>query len=136
MDGGLDDIWVAARHGDLGQVQRLVGQDPGLLDARGDGGGTPLMNASCEGHVKVMQWLLNKGASINERDDGDGTALWLACIGGNAHAVRLLLEGGADPSIAPPFGATCLMIAVSKGHLEVRARVAWPSRGAHPSTDP
>jgi hypothetical protein len=30
----MEDIRRAAEAGDVGEVQRLVGQDPGLLDAR------------------------------------------------------------------------------------------------------
>jgi hypothetical protein len=39
-------IWRAARAGDRAEVQRLVGQDPGLLNAKDDLGWTPLMSAS------------------------------------------------------------------------------------------
>jgi hypothetical protein len=40
----MDDIWRAAKAGDVGEVERLVGQDPGLLDARDDGR-TPALDA-------------------------------------------------------------------------------------------
>jgi hypothetical protein len=49
----MDGIWLAAREGDLGEIERLVGEDPDQLDA-GDGyGWTPLMVAAAEGHVGV-----------------------------------------------------------------------------------
>jgi hypothetical protein len=44
-------IWDAAEAGDLAEVERLVGQDPDLLNAReGYFDRTPLMWASREGH--------------------------------------------------------------------------------------
>jgi hypothetical protein len=49
------DIWEAAGKGDLGEVERLVGQDPGLLDARSATSWTPLMNASYRSHVAVLR---------------------------------------------------------------------------------
>jgi hypothetical protein len=45
-------IWQAAKAGDLSEVERLVGHDPGLLDAKGGGGQTPLMLASREGQPR------------------------------------------------------------------------------------
>jgi ankyrin repeat protein len=68
----MDDIWEAAGAGDLAEVQRLVGQDPGLLHSGDANGRTPLMHASREGHVKLVQWLLDQGAAINEQDFSGG----------------------------------------------------------------
>jgi hypothetical protein len=81
--GGMDDIrdalWAAAEAGDVGEVERLVGQDPGLLNAGDEDGWTPLMHASAGGHVGVVRCLLDKGAGI-DAIEGDGfTALWIAC---------------------------------------------------------
>jgi hypothetical protein len=40
----VEGIWLAAKEGDLAEVERLVRQDPGLLDAKdGDYRWTPLM---------------------------------------------------------------------------------------------
>jgi ankyrin repeat protein len=87
----MDGIWLAAREGDLGEIERLVGEDPDQLDA-GDGyGWTPLMVAAAEGHVGVVRWLLDKGAAINERDRDGFTALWIAGCHGQSPVVRLLV---------------------------------------------
>jgi hypothetical protein len=61
LDGGcgcaessaMANIWKAAASGDLAEVKRLVGQEPGLLNAQEYWilGGTPLMSASKKGHV-------------------------------------------------------------------------------------
>jgi ankyrin repeat protein len=71
LDGGcgcagssaMEGIWRVAEAGDLAEVQRLVGQDPGLLDAKSDNGSTPLCWASWRGRVKVVRWLLDRGAA-------------------------------------------------------------------------
>jgi uncharacterized protein len=122
-------IWDAAGAGDLGGVEWLVGQDPGLLNAKDRSGMTPLMRASVNGHLDVVRWLLRKGAPINERDDGDGaTALWHACWYRHIPVVLLLLERGANPAIAPVWGETALAAASARDHLEVMHLLL-----AHPS---
>jgi ankyrin repeat protein len=85
-------IWHAAKAGDLAEVKRLVGLDPGLLNA-GDGPAfqkTPLMWASEKGHVGV-RW------TINEQDSVGRNAIWYACCCGRHPPVRLLLERGLIP---------------------------------------
>jgi ankyrin repeat protein len=118
------NIWEAAKDGDLGELQRLVGHDPGLLDEKSLGGWTPLMHASQAGHVDVVQWLLDWGAAINESANDGMTPLYLACHKGHSPVVRLLLESGADPfsSAGKEIGCTPLMTACARGHVEV---VRW-----------
>jgi hypothetical protein len=97
------DTLEAATLGDTGEVERLLGQDLGLLNARGGGSWTPLVTASNEGHVAVVRLLLDKGADTNEESACCGdTALWFARRGGGRPGggrflVGLLLERGAEP---------------------------------------
>ena len=58
-------------------------------------GRTPLMWASYRGDVTIVEYLLNKGASINHVDDQGWHALKWAIIRNNAHIVALLLSKGA-----------------------------------------
>jgi ankyrin repeat protein len=117
-------IWEAAEDGDLAEVQQLVGQNPGLLDAKEGECWTPLMYASLSGHVNVVRWLLDWGAAIDERQGDERTALHIACVEKHIPVVRLLLERGADPfsSTCKKTGLTPLLISCYQGHLEV---VRW-----------
>jgi ankyrin repeat protein len=113
------DIWDAAKAGELAEVERLVGQDPGLLDARNDYGQTPLIYASREGHFGVVRWLLDAGAAMDAQSYHGYTALTWACSGGHTPVVRLLLEREADPVVIDESGETPLMHASRLCPLEV-----------------
>jgi ankyrin repeat protein len=124
-------IWHAAQEGDVGEVERLVGHDPGLLDARDGYTWTPLTCASFGGHTGLVRLLLDKGAALDAQDDCQRTVLYFACCFGRTPVVRLLLERGADPAIARQGDWTPLMAASYKGHLEiVRVLLGHPSAKA------
>jgi uncharacterized protein len=115
----MASIWGAVQDGDVGETERLVGEDPGLLYARISDDWTPLMVASHYGHVEVVRCLLDKGAAINEVNGDRQTALYTACFKAKTSVVRLLVERGADLTLARPNGSTPLIIATIEGHLEV-----------------
>jgi ankyrin repeat protein len=114
----MDGILKASREGDMGEVERLLEQDPRLLNSEARGL-TPLMCASWKGHVGVVQFLMDKGAGVNHRPYTGGSALSLACHGGRFTVVELLLERGADPTVANQEGATPLLTAGTEGHVDV-----------------
>lgn len=87
---------AAAARGNLEIVSMLVerGGDVNMGDAWNLG---PLESAAYNGHVQVMELLINKKAKVN--DTGIGSmALWRAAVSGHAPAVRLLLSHGANPN--------------------------------------
>jgi uncharacterized protein len=131
--GAPMSIWAAARRGDVGEVERLVGQDPSRLDDPEKGGLTPLMWASFCGHVEVVRSLLDKGAAVNKQSTGclGCTALFFASGGGRTPVVRVLVGRGADPSIVTDDGTSPLIAACGGGHLEtVRCLLAHASAAA------
>jgi ankyrin repeat protein len=53
------------------------------LEEPNDEGYTPLMEASREGHMEVVEFLLDKGADVNAKiEEGVETSLTLAASGG------------------------------------------------------
>jgi hypothetical protein len=117
-DDEIDGIWDAADMGDLGEVERLVGQSPDALEHTDCDGWTPLFWASQGGHLAVVRYLLDKGAAVNARSDTGFTALWFGSVQGHISVVKLLVERGGDPTLAG-HGGTPLMGASFRGHVEV-----------------
>jgi ankyrin repeat protein len=115
----MTSIWEAAREGDVCEVERLLGQDPSLLNAKDGNSCTPLMHASSTGKVGVLRWLLDKGAAIDDQQTDGSTALWDACSEGHLAVVMLLLERGGDPTIPAQDGLTPLIIACLRDRREV-----------------
>jgi uncharacterized protein len=132
----MANIWGAAETGDLAEVQRLVVQEPGLLNAALPlvqllHAVTPLMLASRGGHGEVVRWLLDRGVPVNHKSAGNRTALCFASDAGHVQVVRLLLEKGGNPTLADAWGATPLFRACVGGHLEtVKCLLNHPSAAA------
>jgi ankyrin repeat protein len=70
-----------------------------LMWASGPDQGAPEAQAT-----KVVTYLLDAGAHIDDRDDRGRTALMIAAEGGHAEIANLLLARGADPSLRDKAG--------------------------------
>lgn len=69
--------------------------------------GVPLLHAAAQnGACNAMEWLLRRGAQVNERDAEGNTALIQATISNSKAAVKLLLNYGADIRLRDTTGKT------------------------------
>jgi hypothetical protein len=85
-------------------------------------GATVLLKAASQGHLEIVQWLLQHGATLTEKDRYGNIALFLAASNGHLETVQWLLQHGACLDEKNKNGNTALFLAALKGHL---ANVQW-----------
>ena len=77
---------------------------------------TCLVIAAQEGHSRIVQTLLEKGADINARNADEEVALHRASSQGHQGIVQMLLEKGANVNARNASGDAALQRASSEGH--------------------
>ncbi len=92
-------------------VLASVRAQPALVNARGVGGTTPLMEAALYGDVELLRAMLDAGGDPNLQNYRAASALMWAVD--DLAKVRLLLERGAKPNASSDFGATPLSLAAA-----------------------
>jgi uncharacterized protein len=109
------------------QKAKLAGVDRQFLLnelVHAQGGMTPLLFAARQGHVDVVNALLDAGVSVNQLKQGDETTpLLIATINGRFDVGQALLARGADPNLASDNGVTPLYAALN---------VQWAPRTLYP----
>jgi uncharacterized protein len=73
---------------------------------------TPLLYASRDGNLEMVQLLVSSGANVNLNDANGTSPLLLALINGHMDIARFLLEHGANPNATDGFGRAPLFGAV------------------------
>lgn len=77
------------------------------------------MEAARQGHVNMLEFLLQCGADINKISPNcDATALSLACLFGHSDGVQFLLENGANPEVSLKDSVSCIIEASRNGNTD------------------
>lgn len=129
VDARNEDGWTplifAAQRGDFAMVKLLVSKGADVNAQTSTAIGSRVLAFSTEGRdLKLMEFLLEHGARINDRGRNGNTALYQAATQAQEDVVRFLLEKGADPNqlalrnergnvFTPVFGAAL------KGHVKI-----------------
>ncbi len=111
------EIHEAAKIGDLGAVQTLLADDPGLLEARDGVGYTALNWAAMRGKWAVVRDLVARGADVNAMGRDGCASLHCAANEDNPEIISLLLAQGATLEARNAWGNTPLQMAVQRGTL-------------------
>ena len=111
-------------------VMETIARDPGVINARGPDGATPLMYAALYADVELLRAMLAAGGKPNIASDSGGTALMWAVEDHNK--VALLLDAGADVNAASGFGRTALSLATLSGQGDDTTELLL-ARGAKPA---
>lgn len=104
-------------------VMLLLAHDADV-DTSGHAGITPLIEASAEGHIKIMEILLSHGADVNKTSTAGWSALANAVYYQHEEAVSLLLKHGANPNpTIKGDSKTILNVARQKGNPRILAGI-------------
>ena len=95
IDGQL---FEAARTGDVERVTALLDAHPDRLHARTKPYEWSLLHiAAHNGHLAIVELLLQRGLNVNSREKGDNTyAMHWAAAAGHLDVVRRLADAGGD----------------------------------------
>ncbi len=118
MSGGTSPL-TPGQHPELVRLLIENGADVNTRDGFGD---TVLMFACEQGHLDLADFLLDRGADINQVNNHifkGRTALMAAARAGRVEAVKLLLAHDAEVNAADSPKETALVKAAYCGHAEV-----------------
>ena len=119
-DDWATQLFEAASQGFCKDVEELLAKDGVDVNAVDTNGCTPLLLATREGHLKVVQTLLARGINPNAANDDGVTALQSAASEGYLAIVAALLTmPNIDPNLPNADGETALMQTAQQGHAHV-----------------
>jgi ankyrin repeat protein len=129
---------VAIEEGDLDAVKALVEDEGASVDTPIDYGEhsiTPLLKASWDGDLPIVQYLIAKGANVNARaGDTKETPLMNAVTRDHMEIIKALLAAKADVTPRNSFDFNAFTSAVAAGNQEVSGMLldagAKPDDGA------
>lgn len=101
MQSPGEQLLEAAGMGDTAIVQALVDTAVDINVKDRTFGYTPLIVAARQGHIDIVQILLERGADVEATDNYGSTALYWAKKNQREEIVQLLLEAGARDEPVP-----------------------------------
>ncbi|KAJ9480589.1 hypothetical protein VN97_g12962, partial [Penicillium thymicola] len=92
----MNALHLAAFNGHEQEVHFLFAVNKQDVNTADNTGTYPIIWASLNGHDRVVQMLLERGADVNAQGGNYGNALQAACFRGPHKIAQMLLERGAD----------------------------------------
>ncbi len=121
-------LMLAALKGQEDVVRKLIDRGADVNKP----GWTPLHYASTNGHVGIMNLLLEHHAYLDAESPNKTTPLMMAAFYGSSQAVKLLLEAGADPTLRNEQGLSAVDFAQRGNRPDAAAMIAESIRNRKP----
>lgn len=115
----MEDIFQWCREGNALQIRVWLDDTEHDMNQGDDHGFSPLHWACKEGHLKVVDMLVKRGARINVTNMGDDTPLHLAAAHGHRTVVQLLLQNRVDVNFTNEHGNSPLHYACFWGYTAI-----------------
>lgn len=112
------DIFEAARTGNIEQIRALSKIDSDTVNAANAGGFSPLMIACYRGQTAAAKELVKLGATVNSIS-AEGTPLLAAVYQNNTELALFLIKKKAALNVQGPDGNSALMYAVMNQNVEI-----------------
>lgn len=118
-------LMKAAALDDLQQVEFIVeSASPAaalemMNERMGSNESSALMMAAQANNIRVLEYLLSKGANVNLVNDIGNTALIIAAEEGHIRCAKALVKAQADVNIQNRYGQTALILATENGHFSI-----------------
>jgi hypothetical protein len=110
-------LFAVAKKGDVKKLQVLLEKgEP--IEAKGQWGHTPLMCAVANDQVEAALFLISHHADVNHKTKDATNCMQLATMLGNVRILTALIEAGANIDERADRGATPVMWAANRGHLD------------------
>ncbi|AQZ15769.1 HOS4 (YIL112W) [Zygosaccharomyces parabailii] len=106
--GGRTRLQIACDKGNYETARRLIEEEAYDVNDQDNAGNTALHEAALNGHLEIVQLLIDHGADVNVQsyEMFKDTPLIDASANGHLRVVQLLLEHGADPLVCNAKGFT------------------------------
>ena len=121
-------LMMACLKGHLEMVKKLIARDADVNKP----GWAPLHYAATNGHLAIMELLLEHHAFVDAESPNGTTPLMMAAHYGTPAAVKLLLESGADPAMKNQLGLSAIDFAHRAGRQDAAELIASHVRNAQP----
>ncbi len=112
---GVYEKWKQDRF----DVKHLFNISWTINDEQFDQESTLLHIAAYNGQLKIVKYLIENGAKVDEKDPDGWTPLPLAAGNGHLEIVKYLIENGADVNAVEKDKWTALHLATKNGHLKM-----------------
>jgi ankyrin repeat protein len=112
------DVFDAARNGDLKRLEELTKLKPDTVNSRSSHGFTPLIIAGYRNQIKAVEFLLDHKADINASSP-EGPVVLGACYKGNLELTEILIQHNADVNTQNEQGTSALMYAALSNNIDL-----------------